>query len=83
MFSPNGNKVAIVTYTNPTEEATKDGPAFRDYELFIVDLATMNTKAVPQKDAGEFELLNWVNNNTVKIHKYSPVGENDIDVSVD
>lgn len=83
MFSPNGDKVAIVTYTNPTEEATKDGPAFRNYELFIVDLATMNTKAVPQKDAGEFELLNWVNNNIVKIHKYSPVGENDIDVSVD
>lgn len=83
MFSPNGDKVAVVTYTNPKEEATKDAPAFRDYQLFIVDLATMNTKAVPQKDAGEFELLNWVNNNTVKIHKYSTVGENDIDVSVD
>lgn len=83
MFSPNGDKVAIVTYTNPEEQATKDSPAQRDYELFIVDLATMNTKVVPQKDAGEFKLLNWVDNNMVKIHKYSTIGENDITVSVD
>jgi Tol biopolymer transport system component len=83
MFSPNGDKVAIVTYTNPEEQATKDSPAQRDYEILIIDLATMNTKVVPQKDAGEFQLLNWVDNNMVKIHKYSTIGENDITVSVD
>lgn len=83
MFSPSRNKVAVVTYLNPKDEATADAPAFRQYTLWIVDLVKPNIKNVPQKDAGEFTLSNWVNEDTVNIHKYSPVGENDILVSVD
>lgn len=83
LFDPTGKKVAVVTYANPSDEASADAPAFRDYKLFIIDLTTMEAKMIPQKDAGEFELLNWVNETSVKIHKMSPVGENDILVSVD